>query len=110
MYDAWVQGGRRGEATYPLKLLIMSATLRVEDFTENKRCAARVSPLVSAPAGVLWVGPWVGSGDRVREHSGGRGRRPTGCCGGRRKVRAELQARLQVTVKPGERVQPGEPW
>jgi len=33
-------------AVYPLKLLIMSATLRTEDFVENKRLFARAPPLI----------------------------------------------------------------
>jgi HrpA-like RNA helicase len=37
LHQQWVAGGCCGEATYPLKLVIMSATLRTSDFTENKQ-------------------------------------------------------------------------
>lgn len=37
MHEEWVAGGRVGQAVYPLKLVIMSATLRTEDFTGNRR-------------------------------------------------------------------------
>lgn len=39
----------------PLKLLIMSATLRVEDFTQNQR-------LFPQPPPVIKVVPWAGQG------------------------------------------------
>ena len=35
---------------YPLKLLIMSATLRTEDFVENRRLFPQAPPLVHVPA------------------------------------------------------------
>ncbi|WIA09508.1 hypothetical protein OEZ85_008906 [Tetradesmus obliquus] len=35
---------------YPLKLIIMSATLRTSDFTENSRLFARPPPVLSVPA------------------------------------------------------------
>jgi ATP-dependent RNA helicase DHX37/DHR1 len=35
---------------YPLKLIIMSATLRTSDFTENKRLFASPPPVLSVPA------------------------------------------------------------
>jgi HrpA-like RNA helicase len=37
LHQQWVGGGCVGPATYPLKLVIMSATLRTSDFTENKQ-------------------------------------------------------------------------
>ncbi len=39
MHDKWLTGGRQGPGVYPVKLIIMSATLRTEDFTGNKRWA-----------------------------------------------------------------------
>jgi hypothetical protein len=47
LHQEWLAGGQRGQATYPLKLIIMSATLRIEDFTGNKRWG------LAAPAGQL---------------------------------------------------------
>lgn len=35
---------------YPLKLIIMSATMRTSDFTENSRLFARPPPVLSVPA------------------------------------------------------------
>ncbi len=37
MHQEWLADGRKGPAVYPLKLVIMSATLRTEDFTGNRR-------------------------------------------------------------------------
>jgi hypothetical protein len=37
MHEEWLAGGRAGPPVWPLKLVIMSATLRTEDFTGNKR-------------------------------------------------------------------------
>lgn len=39
---------REGRGT-PLKLVVMSATLRTEDFVENRRLFSRPPPLVTVP-------------------------------------------------------------
>ncbi|GIL53593.1 hypothetical protein Vafri_9207 [Volvox africanus] len=39
-----------GHPVYPLKLIIMSATLRTSDFTENKRLFATPPPVINVPA------------------------------------------------------------
>ncbi|GLI67100.1 hypothetical protein VaNZ11_011305, partial [Volvox africanus] len=39
-----------GPPVYPLKLIIMSATLRTSDFTENKRLFATPPPVINVPA------------------------------------------------------------
>ena len=40
----------QGERVYPLKLVIMSATLRVADFVENKRLFPTPPPVIKVPA------------------------------------------------------------
>ena len=42
--------GAAGDRVYPLKLIIMSATLRIEDFVANRRLFPSPPPLVSVPA------------------------------------------------------------
>ena len=39
-----------GASVHPMKLLLMSATLRIDDFTANRRLFPSVPPLVHVPA------------------------------------------------------------
>ncbi|GFR51442.1 hypothetical protein Agub_g13735, partial [Astrephomene gubernaculifera] len=49
--EAIARGERpTGQLVYPLKLIIMSATLRTADFTENKRLFAVPPPVINVPA------------------------------------------------------------
>ncbi|KAI8463435.1 MAG: P-loop containing nucleoside triphosphate hydrolase protein [Monoraphidium minutum] len=50
LHEEWVAGGRAGPGVYPLKLLIMSATLRTEDFTGNRRLFPTPPPVMTVPA------------------------------------------------------------
>lgn len=45
----WVPGSVVPQRHLPLKLLIMSATLRVEDFTQNQRLFAQPPPVIKVP-------------------------------------------------------------
>ncbi|KXZ53733.1 hypothetical protein GPECTOR_6g650 [Gonium pectorale] len=49
--EALARGERpAGPPVYPLKLIIMSATLRTSDFTENKRLFPKPPPVINVPA------------------------------------------------------------
>ncbi|EFJ47234.1 hypothetical protein VOLCADRAFT_120994 [Volvox carteri f. nagariensis] len=49
--EALARGERpTGQVVYPLKLVIMSATLRTSDFTDNKRLFAMPPPVINVPA------------------------------------------------------------
>lgn len=50
MHADWVASGGFGEPIYPLKLIIMSATLRIQDFTANQRLFATPPPVINVPA------------------------------------------------------------
>lgn len=58
LHEQWLAAGQppASEAAgamgpiYPLKLIIMSATLRTSDFTENKRLFGKPPPVLSVPA------------------------------------------------------------
>ena len=46
----WVPGSLVPQRHLPLKLLIMSATLRVEDFTQNQRLFTQPPPVIKVPS------------------------------------------------------------
>ncbi|GBF90232.1 ATP-dependent RNA helicase [Raphidocelis subcapitata] len=50
MHEEWIAGGRVGQPVWPLKLVIMSATLRTEDFTGNRRLFPSPPPVLTVPA------------------------------------------------------------
>lgn len=70
MHEEWVAGGRRGAPVYPLKLVIMSATLRTQDFTGNKRCARVCVSVCARTRALLPAAPGVWAADSVeRPHA-----------------------------------------
>lgn len=49
MHEDW-RAGRSSQPVYPLKLIIMSATLRTSDFTANTKLFKATPPVIDVPA------------------------------------------------------------
>ena len=54
------------EAVHPLKLIIMSATLRTRDFTANAKLFPVPPPVINVRTGEDWGGPLSGASPRLQ--------------------------------------------